>query len=71
MKCPNCNHRVDPVTDEKWWKFISSISEPTPEQIMIAVRLWDEGAMNIGGHSVLPTELRDLVRSISGYYEHS
>lgn len=64
MKCPKCNQIVDPKTNEKWFDCIDK-EEITATDVLKAIRSWDESAMWLGGHSVLPTELRDAVRNLT------
>jgi hypothetical protein len=69
MICPNCHQRVDPKTSNRWlWYLINKTRDnkdhkPTAEEALKAVYMWDQSAMELDGHSILPTELRDFVYS--------
>jgi hypothetical protein len=64
MTCPNCKKHVDPQTDGKWVDYLVK-ETVTEKDVFRAIKAWDESAMWTGGQSVLPTELRDMVRLCS------
>jgi len=64
MRCPRCKHYVDPFTEGRWFSLIDK-ENLTVDDILLAVRKWDEETMECGGQSTLPTELRDCIRNVT------
>jgi hypothetical protein len=64
MICPECQSKVDPENEGHWVKVLDSSINPNALTVLEAIDCWDQSCMVVGGHSVLPTELRDAVRAV-------